>query len=664
MNRRDLLKASGVAVGVAAFPWTTHAGLTSPLSSNPVLPQYDTVVGSLARTAALAAARLNYQWTLHYPFLDGFPMALGAPVPIGEQPAIDWLLKVGVDVANLLVNALVSVPNVAPALGGQFAVELQQLASIQTQLDQANQTFQQWMGHPLSVTDAASMQTSLLGILTQLGAVYTSAQGKIDTFLEQQQTQGNQGGDLPAYDAAFGTFPLPEIASHLRDDDFFVNLRVAGGNPLLITQVSALPDKLALTEAQYHSVMGPGDSLASAAATKRLYLVDYVDMGPLANARPGRYITDPIVVLALTPARDALLPVAIQLGQATTASNLFLRVTDPASPGYWGWQMAKTAVQEADFLVHEPYSHLSRTHMLLEAFAIATHRQLPPEHPLYVLLLPHFEGTMFINAGVPALLAPHAFLDLGFAPAIQTTTQAVLDDRLSFDVYAHMLPTQLARRGVANPAELPVYPYRDDGMLVWDAISQWVNNYLRVYYLSDGDVRGDTELAGWVSDVTTNGLVARFPAITSIQQLVDVVTMLIFSASVQHSAVNFPQWPYLSYVPAAPGFSAMPLPSAGVAYTEDDWLAMLPSPLIQVLTVVVTYGLSAVLHRPLGGYVNKDFPFAPAITDTRVTGPGGPLATFRAALAQIEQTIDTRNLQRRYPYPYMRPSQISSSTNI
>lgn len=631
--------------------------------SNPVLPQYDTVLGSLARAAALTAARLNYQWTQNFPFLTGFPMALGAPVPVGEQPAIDWLLNVGVDVANLLVNVLTSAPAVAPALAGQFTSELQQLASIQTQLAQANQTFQQWTANPLSVTDAASMQTSLLSILTQLGSIYTSAQTNINTFLQQLQTQGNQGGDLSAYNAAFGTFPLPEIASKLRDDDFFVNLRLAGGNPLLITQVNALPSKFALTDSQYQSVMGAGDSLASAGASKRLYLLDYFQMGQLANARPGRYITNPIVLLALTPARDTLVPVAIQLGQ-DPSSSLFLRTTDTTSPNYWGWQMAKTAVQESDFLFHEPYSHLSRTHMLLEALAVATHRQLAPEHPLYVLLLPHFEGTMFINAGVPALLAPGAFLDLGFAPAIQTTSQAVLNDRLTFDVYAHMLPTNLASRGVANPADLPVYPYRDDGMLVWNAISAWVNSYLQVYYLTDGDVQGDTELANWVTDVTTNGLVTNFPPITTIQQLANVLTMVIFTASAQHSAVNFPQWPYLSYVPAAPGFSAAPLPTAGVVYTEKDWLAMLPSPLIQVLTVIVTYGLSAVLHRPLGVYVNKDFPFTPVFTDPRVTAPGGPLATFRAALTQIESTINTRNLQRRYPYPYMKPSQISSSTNI
>lgn len=663
MKRRDLLKASGAAIGMAAtFPWGVRAGVLSP--SNPVLPQNDTIVGSLARAAELTAARLNYQWTRNYPFLTGFPMAAGAPVPVGEQPAIDWLLKVGMDAANILVNGLTSAPAVAPALLGQFTSELQQLASIQAQLTQADQLFQQWIANPLSVIDAASMQVSLLSILTQLGVIYTDAQAKINTFIQQQQTQGNQGGDLSAYNAAFGSFPLPEIASHLRDDDFFVNLRLAGGNPLMITQVNALPAKFALTDSQYQSVMGASDSLASAAASRRLYLLDYVEMGQLATARPGRFITNPIVLLALTPARDTLVPVAIQLGQATTTSNLFLCAADPASPDYWGWQMAKAAVQEADFLFHEPYSHLSRTHMLLEAFAVATHRQLAPEHPLYVLLLPHFEGTMFINAGVPTLLAPHAFLDIGFAPAIETTSQAALDDRLSFDIYAHMLPNHLASRGVADPADLPVYPYRDDGMLVWNAISDWVNSYLRVYYLTDNDVRGDTELAGWVTDLVANGLVTNFPAITSVQQLASVVTMVIFTASAQHSAVNFPQWPYLSYVPAAPGFSATPLPSAGVVYTESDWLAMLPSPLIQVLQMYVTYGLSAVMHRPLGSYVNKDFPFAPAITDTRVSLPGGPLSTFRAALTQIENTINTRNLQRRYPYPYMRPSQISSSTNI
>ncbi|RQR47273.1 AraC family transcriptional regulator [Burkholderia sp. Bp9126] len=661
MKRRDVLKGSGAAISAALLSPGARAGLLSP--PNPVLPQCDTIIGQLARATALTIAKTNYMWTQNFPFSTGIPMAAGAPVPVGEQPALDWQLKFVQMNVTLLVNVLTAAPSVAPSLAGQFTSDLQQLATIQAQLAQCNQTFQQWLNNPLSMIDAATMQASLLNIQTQLGQICTHVLTAFNMIIQTQQ--GNPGGDLSAYNAQFSTLPLPDIANRLRDDDFFVNMRVAGANPLVIRRVTALPGKFALTDSQYQSVMGTGDCLADAAASGRLYLLDYAEMGGQATPRPGRYITAPIALLALTRARDAMVPVAIQTGQDPVASSIFLRVTDPTSPNYWGWQMAKTVVQMADLNHHETCSHLSRTHLLIEAVAVAAHRQLAPTHPLLVLMLPHFEGTMNINAvGMPALLAPSGIMDTIFAASRQTSAQTVHDDRLAFDFTAHMLPTDLVNRGVASTADLPVYPYRDDALLLWNAITDWVCSYLRVYYQSDTDVRGDTELANWVTEVAVSGLVKNFPRIATFEQLVSVVTMVLFTTSAQHAAVNFSQWPLWSYVPATPGFSATPLPSASVAYTQSDWLKMLPSPLVALAQVNIAYSLSGVFHRPLGGYVNKDFPFAPAITDVRVTGPGGSLPTFRAALTQIESTINARNQQRRYPYTFLLPSRIPTSINI
>lgn len=45
------------------------------------------------------------------------------------------------------------------------------------------------------------------------------------------------------------------------------------------------------------------------------------------------------------------------------------------------------------------FVHLAQTHLVSEAFCLATQRTLAPSHPLHVLLAPHFEGTLFINEG-------------------------------------------------------------------------------------------------------------------------------------------------------------------------------------------------------------------------------------------------------------------------
>ncbi|WP_279610462.1 lipoxygenase family protein, partial [Burkholderia gladioli] len=99
------------------------------------------------------------------------------------------------------------------------------------------------------------------------------------------------------------------------------------------------------------------------------------------------------------------------------------------------------------------------------------------------------------------------------------------------------------------------YPYRDDGMLIWNAIRRWVGAYVGVYYLSDSAVINDYELAAWTKDVAGSGRVKGFVTIQSRQQLIDVLTLVIFNASAQHAAVNFSQPDYCLYAPALSALS-------------------------------------------------------------------------------------------------------------
>ncbi len=46
------------------------------------------------------------------------------------------------------------------------------------------------------------------------------------------------------------------------------------------------------------------------------------------------------------------------------------------------------------------------------------------------------------------------------------------------------------------------YPYRDDGLLFWNTITEFVESYLQVFYASDEDVQSDYELQAWFTEVT------------------------------------------------------------------------------------------------------------------------------------------------------------------
>jgi len=69
-----------------------------------------------------------------------------------------------------------------------------------------------------------------------------------------------------------------------------------------------------------------------------------------------------------------------------------------------------------------------------------------------------------------------------------------------------MVPKTFALRGVDNVDQLPDYPYRDDALLIWEAIHQWVADYLALYYdggnAGDNAVLRDGELQSWLADLT------------------------------------------------------------------------------------------------------------------------------------------------------------------
>jgi arachidonate 15-lipoxygenase len=442
---------------------------------------------------------------------------------------------------------------------------------------------------------------------------------------------------------------------------------------MLIEKALTLPAKFPVSETQYRQAMGGDDSLLEAASSGRLYLLDYDGLGDIAPAGPVSkpltgtgYGYAPIALFARPKSGRSLVPVAIQCGQDPSTSPIFVRVDDTTNAAaYWAWQSAKTAVQVADFNYHEMFVHLGRTHLMSEAFAMATQRQLAVPHPLNRLLAPHLEGAMFINeAAALIIMAPLTTGDVILAAPIETLQSGCGRDRLAYDFYANMLPNDLRARGVDNTDQLPDYPYRDDALLVWNAIGQWVGEYVAVYYANDSDVMGDYELKAWATELSVSGKIKGFTAITTRSQLVSVITAIIFNASAQHAAVNFPQSSIMTYAPFSAGTGDAAAPASVSLQSQASWSQLLPTTLAAQEQILLFHILGGVYYRMLGEYLDNAFPYAPVLLDPAIARPGGPLDRFRGSLAGIESIIRQRNLARTRPYEYLLPSRIPSSTNI
>lgn len=626
--------------------------------SQPVLPQDATPAQRSARQHALEQQRNAYQWSRTVPNVVGVPMA--AKVPANDQPTLEWLLEVGESALHILENALA---NLLDKLGDAEKDAAQsELKKIRHSLEQHRQRHQHELASGI-LTDAAQALRTL--IAPSQDALHAQLQRLQEIQQSLQQYQHGHPRSVKAYQDIFRTIPVPAVAPVALDDSVFARMRVAGPNPMLLAALDSWPDKFRLSEAQFAQAT-QGDSLTAALEEGRLFWEDYVELESVA-AVPGnengkkKTVFAPLVLFVLPRNAKQIVPVAIQCGQDGSQFPTFIATRDKHDPLYWGWQFAKSVAQVAATNYHELFAHLARTHLVLEAFTVATHRELAPDHPLNILLLPHFEGSLFINnLAASSLIAPGGAIDHIFGSTIETLQTAAGKDRLAFDFRQSFLRNDLKRRGLHLPSRLPDFPYRDDAVLVWDAIAGWTRSYVELYYADDHAVQADTELAAWSKSLVNDGLLQGFTAPQSRQSLADVLTMVIFTASAQHAAVNFPQFDLVIYVPLFTGGAWADLPATQGGLQQQDWLRVLPDLDIALQQLNILYLLGSVYYRRLGEYRSNHFPYPEWLHDPKVKPL---LQEFRTELQRVEQTIEARN-QERTPYPYLLPSRIPPSINI
>jgi arachidonate 15-lipoxygenase len=197
-----------------------------------------------------------------------------------------------------------------------------------------------------------------------------------------------------------------------------------------------------------------------------------------------------------------------------------------------------------------------------------------------------------------------------------------------------------------------------------------VSDYLSIYYGTDPNVqkaaiKADTELAAWVTELQSSnggrlqGFGQTGGKIETFAYLVEAVTSIIFTASVQHAAVNFPQSNFSGYPPNMPAALYQPAPVDNQAEFQD-WLDRLPPLNMAELQILVTNILTATVYGELGQYERGAFP------DQRVKPI---LNAYKMALDKVDSTIEERIEKDRkngvrLEYDYLRLENIPQSINI
>jgi len=322
---------------------------------------------------------------------------------------------------------------------------------------------------------------------------------------------------------------------------------------------------------------------AAAGEKPQLFIIDYWILNVFWGETQGRkdrceHVGRVVLYLQKKDGRDVgMVPIAIELahrgninGNGGVVYSRAALMADKKQQVLWG--LAKAAFKSVDSGWHQLVSHWLRCHACTEPFLIALRRNISIMHPVAKLMIPHFRYTLNINSNArESLINENGTIETAFTPGAYAI-------RLSSAAYSlwrfknQALPTELKSRGVLSSDGkllLDDYPYAQDGLDVWNAYMDYFGAYLKLYYKSDADVLGDTELQAWwneVKDVAHGDIGAvvraksngKSPAavkaaaeeeiwgfagpIPSVEKLTWVLTTIAWIASGHHAAVNFGQY--------------------------------------------------------------------------------------------------------------------------
>ncbi|XP_062373165.1 arachidonate 12-lipoxygenase, 12R-type-like [Sardina pilchardus] len=478
----------------------------------------------------------------------------------------------------------------------------------------------------------------------------TMAELKIK-FLATSKKPWGKLDDIKQAFWAYRTKTFDYVTQHWKEDEFFGYQLLNGANPMMIQCCKVLPQKFAVTLEMVTPFL-EGSMLPMEIENGNIFLCDYSRLAELPpnviNMRP-QYVPAPICLLFKNK-QNKMLPIAIQLQQEPGEKNPVFLPSDEEE----AWLLAKTHVRAADFIEHQFNFHLLRTHLLAEAYIIATLRNLPSAHPIYKLLIPHMRFTLYANTlGREKLISEKGAISMytstGSTGMVEVMKKAMDDLKYS----SLCLPEDIRERGLDK---VPKFYYRDDGLLVWGALSKYVEAVVAVFYPSVKEVLEDEELQHWISDIYKHGFLEKAStgipdSFKSTEEVAKFITMVIFTMTAQHSALNNGNFHFGGWLPNSPNSLQPEVPESKDGITEADLLNTLPD-----INTSVWGMASAWISSKKGG----DFVCLGQHSEQYFSEPEVVSLTdqLKEDLKKITEKIKKRNKDNKWPNTYLDPKKV------
>ena len=192
-------------------------------------------------------------------------------------------------------------------------------------------------------------------------------------------------------------------------------------------------------------------------------------------------------------------------------------------------------------------------------------------------------------------------------------------------------------------------------------------------------VESDEELKAWWDEIRTVGHgdkkdEAWWPQLKTQNDLIQIVSTIMWVASGHHSAVNFGQYDFAGYFPNRPTIARTKMPNEDptdeewqsfIKRPEDALLKCFPSQIQATKVMTILDVLSS--HSPEEEYIGENIEAAWEAEPTIKTA----FEEFRAKLNELEGIIDSRNTDPKLmnrsgaglvPYQLLKPSSGSGVT--
>jgi linolenate 9R-lipoxygenase len=290
---------------------------------------------------------------------------------------------------------------------------------------------------------------------------------------------------------------------------------------------------------------------------------------------------------------DAILPAVIEArfvlnGQSLQVHSIeyqLQEVTTTNVPDDTDWEWAKRLFRCAEIVFQESQSHLARTHLNVEQYALPFYRNIV-DNPIKLLLEPHFEGLLNVNKlGNHTIFGKEGILPQASALDAEQVEQLMKEEVSKLNYHNWHPQQQTMPDPVANNF------FDRAAVAAWQVMEEYVADF----FVQQGEniQRLWPEIAAMSAELVEHSILAPqygTLAIANISELQKLCTYVIYHSTFLHSWFNYKQYE-----------DGGDVEYATIGLWDSDHPGFDPAEITQkhIKQVLLAWTLSQIRHNPI-----------------------------------------------------------------